>query len=59
LHQLVVYVDDSAQILDRGHIVICRFLLGWFGRGGSEVALVRGLIGCLLDVGEWVDWRLM
>jgi hypothetical protein len=45
LHRLVVDIDDSTWVLDRGHIVICRFLLlGWFGGAGGEVALVRGLI---------------
>jgi hypothetical protein len=45
LHQLVVDIDNSAQVLDRGNIVICwLLLLGGFGRSGGEVALVRGLV---------------
>jgi hypothetical protein len=51
LHQLVIDIDDSAWVLDRSHIVICWLLIFcWFGRGGGEVALVRGLVRCLLDV---------
>jgi hypothetical protein len=46
LHRLVIDIDDSAQVLDRGHIVVCWLLiLSWFGEGGGKVALVRGLIG--------------
>jgi hypothetical protein len=41
LHQLVVYVDDCVQVLDRGHIVICwLFILGWIGEGNGKVALM-------------------
>jgi hypothetical protein len=45
LHRFVVDVDDSAQVLDRGDIVICRlFSFGRFGRCGGEVALVGRLV---------------
>jgi hypothetical protein len=45
LHRLVVDIDDSAWVLDRGDIVICRLLLlAGFGGGGSKVALVGRLV---------------
>jgi hypothetical protein len=59
LHQLVVDVNNSARVSDRGYIVVCWLLiLCWFGRAGGKVALMRRLIGRLLDVGERVGAEL-
>jgi hypothetical protein len=58
LHQIVIDINDRVWVLDRGHIVICWLLiLSWFGSGGSEFALMRGLVRHLLDIGKWVDCK--
>jgi hypothetical protein len=45
LYRLVVDVDNSAQVLDRGDIVICwLFFFGGLGRGGGEIVLVGRLV---------------